>query len=168
MNETRVQKESQDARPRANVQARPALASVPAAALLAWLVPGLGHWFLGQRTRAIVFFVTTTVTFWTGVAVGGVKSTVNPGENGWWFAAQLCMGAQSTVAWGAGAHVAKAYPAEQQVKYTAYYSSDNIAVVYTGITGLLNLLIIIDAIARADVLTSGVEARPPPGHGRSS
>ncbi|MCK6484985.1 MAG: hypothetical protein HUU22_12825 [Phycisphaerae bacterium] len=140
--------------------------SMPAAGLLAWLAPGLGHWYLGYRDRAIVFFVFTTVTFWAGVAVGGVKSTVHPTRNGAWFAAQLWMGGQALAAWGAGSYVERHYPANEQLKYTAFYPSDNIAVIYTGITGLLNLLIVIDALARSDVRTVQTMPRPPTGTAR--
>ncbi|MFO0974540.1 MAG: DUF6677 family protein [Phycisphaerae bacterium] len=119
--------------------------STPVAGFLAWLLPGLGHWYLGLRSRAIVIFVTLTVTFWGGVALGGVRSTMNVRENGPWVAAQLCAGAQSIAAlmW------AKATPGLPQ--YEAAYPSADIAVVYTGICGLLNLLVIVDALARSEL-----------------
>lgn len=119
---------------------------MPLIALLAWVLPGLGHWFLGQRARALIFFVVLTVTFWGGVAVGGVRSTVHLKENGAWIAAQLCMGPQALGAWYLGD--------QNQAKYgdqfKAPWPASNISVVYTGIAGLLNLLIIIDSLSRAD------------------
>jgi hypothetical protein len=141
--------------------------SVPVAGVLAWLMPGLGHWYLGLRRRALILFVVTTVTFWAGVAVGGVKSTVAPNRNGPWFAAQLCMGAQTAVAWAGGRYIAKNHVGD--IHYEAFWPSDNIAVVYTGIAGLLNLLIIIDALARAENAGAPISAtqRPPPQRRRS-
>lgn len=136
-------------------------AAMPIAGILAWLVPGLGHWFLGERVRGVVFFVFTTVTFWTGVAIGGMKSTVNYAENGPWFAAQLCMGGEAVIAWAGSRYVQGAYPKSEQSRISAYWPSDNIAVIYTGITGLLNLLIIIDALARADARLPITETGPP-------
>lgn len=39
--------------------------------LLAFLVPGAGHFYLGHRARAIAFFVTVTLLFLLGLAVDG-------------------------------------------------------------------------------------------------
>jgi len=144
---------------------RSAMRSMPLAGLLAWLVPGAGHWYLGHRTRAVILFVTTTVTFWTGIAVGGVHSTVHPSQNGAWLAAQLCMGPQSLGALAAGGYVRKHHAGD--IAYQAFWPADNLSVVYTGICGLLNLLIIIDAIARADdsaasSVDAGIRARGGP------
>ncbi len=138
---------------------KPAERSPPLAALLAWLLPGLGHWYLGDRPRAVVFFVVTGVTFWGGVAVGGVRSTVTARENGPWIAAQLCMGTQAVAALYFG-HVVQE---RSQDRYKAPWPASNLSVVYAGITGLLNLLIIIDALARADATQARAAARAPPG-----
>ena len=136
--------------------------SAPLAAIFAWLVPGLGHWFLGERHRGAIFFVVITVTFWAGIAVGGVRTTVSPRENGAWIAAQLCAGPQALAAlyWGnyRGVHY------KDELK--AGYPGSNIAVVYAGVAGLLNLLVIIDTLARADARRSSLQARPPPRKGR--
>lgn len=121
---------------------------MPLAAFLAWLAPGLGHWYLGQRVRAAVLFIVLSVTFWTGIAVGGVYSTVHPSQNGAWFGAQLCMGGESLAALIAGARIRREHAGD--VRYQAFWPADNVSVVYTGICGLLNLLAIIDAIARAE------------------
>jgi hypothetical protein len=137
--------------------------SAPLAAIFAWLVPGLGHWFLGERHRGIIFFVVITVTFWAGVAVGGVRTTVSPKENGAWIAAQLCTGPQALAAlyWSnyRGEHN------KDEIK--AGYPGSNIAVVYAGVAGLLNLLVIIDTLARADSRRALIQARPPPRKGRA-
>ncbi|MBI4161925.1 MAG: hypothetical protein HY509_05715 [Acidobacteria bacterium] len=44
---------------------------VAAACLLAWLVPGGGHFFLGRRLPAVVFFLIVLATFSLGLAQGG-------------------------------------------------------------------------------------------------
>ncbi|HZQ50709.1 MAG TPA: DUF6677 family protein [Bryobacteraceae bacterium] len=38
---------------------------------LAWLIPGSGHFLLGRRGRAIIFFVTVAVAFLIGVLMRG-------------------------------------------------------------------------------------------------
>ena len=41
------------------------------AALLAWLVPGLGHYYQGRTAKAILFFVCIMGTFTYGLCLGG-------------------------------------------------------------------------------------------------
>ncbi len=150
------------------------------AGLLAWILPGLGHWYLGHRARAITIMVVIAVTFWCGVAIGGVKSTVDPKENRLWFLAQICAGSHTIAAtlWSRQleptAHVCPncdaplAYepragdvcpkcgrqisdPELAARTRLAFWPQVDIAIVYTGIAGLLNLLVILDAIARAEL-----------------
>ena len=40
------------------------------AAFLAWLVPGLGHWYQGRRAKAVLFFVCIFGTFAFGMYLG--------------------------------------------------------------------------------------------------
>lgn len=44
---------------------------IAAACVLAWLVPGGGHFFLGKRLPAVVFFLVILITFSLGLAQGG-------------------------------------------------------------------------------------------------
>lgn len=65
MNETVVEQAAPGARP----------ADAPfVACLLAWLVPGLGHLYLGRKGRAGVFFTVVVSLFALGVASGGAAS----------------------------------------------------------------------------------------------
>jgi hypothetical protein len=127
--------------------------------LLSWLAPGLGHWWLGERARGLIFFVVIGVTFWAGVAVGGVRSTVSPRENGAWIAAQLCAGPQALAALVLH-YRAASQPDEQYLR--APWPASNISVVYAGVAGLLNLLIIIDAMSRAETRGRVTASRGPP------
>lgn len=135
--------------------------SAPLAAILAWLIPGLGHWFLGERQRGVIFFIVITVTFWAGIAVGGVRTTITPRENGAWIAAQLCAGPQAVAALYWSNHRNELDKNELK----AGYPGSNISVVYAGVAGLLNLLIIIDTLARAESRQAAAQARPPPRKG---
>jgi hypothetical protein len=40
------------------------------AAVLAWLIPGLGHWYQGRRHKAVLFFVCIMGTFSYGLYLG--------------------------------------------------------------------------------------------------
>jgi len=139
--------------------------SAPVAAMLAWLLPGLGHWWIGERHRAVILFTATTATFWAGVAVGGVRSTVTPKDNGLWIAAQLCMGPQALAALYWGKSLAPKRKGEPD-PYKAPWPSSDIGVVYAGVAGLLNLLVILDALARVEAGQLVVAARAPPQRGR--
>lgn len=116
----------------------------PFVGILAWLVPGLGHWYLGHRNRAIVFLVTITLTFWTGIAIGGVRSTVDTNKRKLWFMAQI----------GTGGNALGALAFRRAVAASAApdgpYISSEVGVHYTGVAGLLNVLVILDAIGRAE------------------
>jgi hypothetical protein len=46
--------------------------------VLAWLVPGLGHYALGRKGRAAAFFVIVLVTFLLGLLSGGTSSLADP------------------------------------------------------------------------------------------
>lgn len=41
------------------------------ACVLAWVIPGGGHLFLGKKTKSIVFFGVVTLTFLFGLAMDG-------------------------------------------------------------------------------------------------
>ncbi len=41
------------------------------AAFLAWLIPGLGHWYQGRRPKAVLYFLCILGTFLLGVYLGG-------------------------------------------------------------------------------------------------
>ena len=47
------------------------------AAALAWLLPGLGHLYLGRRQRAAVFFALVAATFLLGVGCRGNLAIVD-------------------------------------------------------------------------------------------
>ena len=122
----------------------PSIFRGPIAGLLAWLVPGLGHFFLGHKGRALIYLVTIVATFWTGVAIGGVRATVDPSKRTLWFTAQVCSGANAFAAYALHRRVAGS---EQPA---GPYLSSEVGVHYTGVAGLLNILVILDAIGRAD------------------
>jgi TM2 domain-containing membrane protein YozV len=68
------------------------------ALVLAWLVPGAGHFYLGRPVRGAIIFVVIGATFWVGVAVGGVL-TVDYYNSRGWFVAQMCTGAHGLYGW---------------------------------------------------------------------
>ena len=130
--------------------ATPLIIRMPIAGFLAWLVPGLGHIYLGHRGRGLICLVTIVVTFWTGVAIGGVQSTVAPKARKLWFVAQLGTGGNTLAAYALHYRVNPETARASRLSVFSHWSSADVGVHYTGVAGLLNLLVIFDAVARAE------------------
>lgn len=128
---------------------RPSPLRVPIAGVLAWVIPGAGHIFIGQRGRGLVFMVTIALTFWGGVAIGGVKNTVNPQDRTLWFLAQVCAGVHPflAIAWSRQIEIPSG---ADRAHWIAYSQMEDISIVYTAIAGMLNVLVILDVMARAE------------------
>lgn len=136
------------------------LLRAPLAGILSWALPGLGHLYIGERKRGLILMITIAATFWTGVAVGGAASTVDPQARRLWFVAQIMSGGHALGALGlhdlilrraerSGMFDVHHRPRDLSA-YFGHWMSIDVGVHYTGIAGLLNLLVILDAIARAD------------------
>ncbi len=54
--------------------------STAAAMVLAWLVPGLGHYYLGRRKTAVAFAAIVAATFLLGLSFQGRLYTVEEGQ----------------------------------------------------------------------------------------
>jgi hypothetical protein len=126
------------------------------AGVLSWILPGLGHILLGHRGLGIVCFIAVTFPYFTGLAFGGLKDSVNPTTNRWLFLAELGVGGYTVPGMFASRaierHVAQLERQGTPVKatdYTSYYPESDVAQIYLATAGLLNLLVILDAIARA-------------------
>jgi TM2 domain-containing membrane protein YozV len=68
------------------------------ALLLACIIPGAGHMYIGRVKRGIIIFVTVTALFWTGVGIGGVL-TVDCYQEKWWFIGEMLTGVHGVVGW---------------------------------------------------------------------
>jgi hypothetical protein len=142
---------------------------LPLIGILAWLVPGAGHYAIGEHRRGIIIFATIAVTFWGGVAIGGVRTTVYPEKKSLWFMGQLCGGGHALMAYALGqssrSHLLEENLTSSQARSmspvqraeltrnlvaTGQWGSAEIATVYTGVAGLLNILVIFDALVRGD------------------
>lgn len=139
------------------------------AGLLAWILPGLGHWRLGQRGLAAIFFLAISFPYFTGLAFGGIKNCVNPYSNKYLFLAEMGAGGYTTLFWIVNRTVGdlkpedlrtaqyfeqklKAAPPEQRerwIGYVSYFPESDVAQIYLATAGLLNLLAIFDALSRA-------------------
>jgi len=80
--------------------AQPKLATLVRLCVAAWMVPGLGHWLLGRKWRALILFSAIVVMFLLGIAMQGEFFNTNSGsylETLGYFG-ELCVGLAMPVA----------------------------------------------------------------------
>lgn len=111
--------------------------------LLAWLVPGAGHFVVKERRRAIIIFVAIVLTFCTGLYVGSI-GVINPVGAKPWYVAQILN--SPMVAILGYLTTARSYP--------VYSWPDEVGQIYTSTAGLLNLLCIVNAVYLAYLRSS--------------
>jgi hypothetical protein len=128
---------------------------------LAWLVPGGGHYALGENRRAVIICAGITLTFIAGLYIGSV-GVVDPVTAMPWYVAQTM---NSPAVFLLGNYTANAhYEAQEQLRraqndaqrreamnraYLVYGRAGEVGQIYTSIAGLLNLLCIVNAIYMA-------------------
>jgi hypothetical protein len=134
------------------------------AALLAWLVPGLGHFYQGRTVKGIVFLLCLCGTFFYGLYLGGghvVYMKWDDDERHLSYFAQIGAGALALpglVQWiranrGAGPLplLGSFQAPPKKAELDAYHKKLGrwweIGTVYTMLAGLLNVLVIYDAFA---------------------
>jgi hypothetical protein len=137
------------------------LLTPPLVAAAGWLVPGLGYWLIGERSRAMIAGIAITVLFVMGILISGVRCIDVPGFDAKgayqtgsvtsrpiptilekpWYIPQILAGPLTIGSSFWSVRVADNYP-----KATARMF--DIGTLYTAIAGMLNLLVIIDSAYR--------------------
>ncbi|NKB87858.1 MAG: hypothetical protein GKS06_06530 [Acidobacteria bacterium] len=110
------------------------------ATVLAWLIPGAGHAFVGQWRRAIVFGGLISGLFVGGLALDGRIYRIEE-DDVLSYAASL--GASGVGGFYVVGHALGYGDGDEQAAYHEYGST------FTLVAGLLNLLIILDAFDHA-------------------
>jgi hypothetical protein len=123
----------------------------PGAALAAWILPGFGHYLLGERPRGAILGATILVLWTTGLLIGGV-TVIDRIQNKPWFLGQMLL-APSVLVDAYHQASLKDGPAPQPGATDNRYSPSfgrvyEQGVLYTALAGLLNLLAIIDVVYR--------------------
>ncbi len=155
------------------------------AAVLAFLVPGAGHYYQGRRNKAYLFAVCILSLFFLGLFVGQgrvVYAAWNPDEYRIQFPAQMCVGIpafpaaiqgwihrddakngivpQADGAWTWSRFMAA--PASRDELSAWHFSTSagfELGSLYTAVAGLLNILVIFDAYAGPMPLPTSDERR---------
>ena len=139
----------------------------PAAAALAWLWPGLGHIVLGQRKRGLLIMFGVLFLFLTGLLIGGLD-VVDYKRDRLWFLAQVLCGpiaiganfANQTIVpripddWSRDGEWLDRYrdgdpEIQRQLRSTSLGRVNEIGTLYIALAGLMNLVVILDAMHRA-------------------
>lgn len=144
-------------------------------AIASWLVPGLGYWLLGLRTRGITVGITVVVLFILGLLIGGVRvmevpfydkigqrvdeSFVHELRAKPWSIAQVMAGPIAIAGGAASIWASQPGPDGRSRGADSHARLNDIAILYTAVAGMLNLLAIIDASSRAGALDESVETQ---------
>ena len=120
--------------------------------ILAWCIPGAGHFFIKEKKRAIIIFVTITATFLMGLYIGSIAVIDRVHGSAWYIGQMITSPAVAII----GSVVAKSQAQkygndrdEQTNDYRVYAKPHDYGQIYTAIAGGLNLLCILNAVYMA-------------------
>ena len=113
----------------------------PAAAVAAWLLPGLGHVLLGQNRRG-GFIAVGVLGLWAlGLLIGGL-SVISRDAHPLWFLGQMLL-APSLIAEAIGVYFQNASLLTESFGRPAEHG-----LLFTSLAGLLNLMATLDVLYR--------------------
>jgi hypothetical protein len=117
----------------------------PHAAVLAWVLPGLGHWVLGQRVRAARIAAGMAVLMLGGLLIGGVDS-VDSENDRLWFIAQMGAGPLVLAIDAANQSGVKSLAVEEQRSWRSLGHVNSVGTLYLGLAGLMNAVVVLEAL----------------------
>ena len=104
----------------------------------AWLIPGAGHWMLGQRQKAILYFTTITITLLIGIALARGRN-FNYERDAVYFLAYAFNGAETWLAW----------ISTRSLTRTEMIPHYQLGFLYSAVASLLNIVAMMDFLATA-------------------
>lgn len=117
-------------------------------AILAWIVPGAGHFFIKEKKRAAIIFVTITATFAIGLFIASI-AVVDPVGAWPWYIGQMLTSPGVALIAQAAQHATEIGPNEELIPLVSYGRAHDVGQIYTAIAGAMNLLAIISAVYMA-------------------
>ena len=134
--------------PRANTPLAPSWNLT--AAVAGWLLPGLGHFLLGERKRAWILGCTIIIIWLGGLLISGI-SVIDRVNHSAWFFGQMLM-APSVAVNFVHEYIDENFAEADQPEVGGYEPSFGHVyeqgMLYTLLAGLLNLLAILDVAYR--------------------
>jgi hypothetical protein len=126
----------------------------PGAALAAWLLPGLGHYLLGERRRGAILAASIGILWLAGFIIGGI-SVFDHQDRAEYIVAvgQVFMAPSIAVDAYLQREIKPRYPGSQRPEAPNGYEPSlgrvsEQGILYTALAGYLNLLAIIDVLYR--------------------
>lgn len=107
------------------------------AAALAWLFPGLGHYYLGRKKTAVLFALIVTAAFVFGLSFEGRLYTIESGQP---LTVLATFAVYGTGVLNIGARLLSSNPEGSLLAVTYEYGC-----AYLLTAGLMNLLLVLDA-----------------------
>jgi len=101
-------------------------------AVLAWCIPGAGHWLIGERKRAVIIFVSLVFAFTVGIFIGSIAVLEKP-----WLYAQMLFSPVTFYL---------SYLSSEVLHIDSFGRPREMGEIYTGIAGMMNLLCIVNAV----------------------
>ncbi len=117
-------------------------------AVIAWVIPGAGHFFIKEKKRAIIIFVTITATFGLGLFIGSI-AIIDPVGAWPWYVGQMLASPGVALIGQATQNATQLGPDGQLIKLISVGKPHDIGQIYTAIAGAMNLLAILSAVFMA-------------------
>ncbi len=111
-----------------------------------WVVPGLGHWLIGQRQRGVIILVSIGLLWLGGLAIGGI-GVCDRQKHPAWFLGQMLVAPALAVNYYQH-RLASGSSGQPGAFEPSYGHMKEQGILYTALAGLLNLLTLIDLIDR--------------------
>jgi hypothetical protein len=128
---------------------------LPVLLVAGWLLPGLGHWLMGEKKRGGILAVSLIGLFIAGLLIGSIH-VVNRRSEPLWYAGQALAGPIAILAGEIylrldpnNAVKPPGAPGLQPPVYHSIGRVNELGTLYCTLAGALNLLAILDLIARA-------------------
>jgi hypothetical protein len=102
----------------------------------AWALPGAGHWLIGRRRKAILYFLAITLTFVTGLLLAKGRN-FNYERDGVYFLAYMFNGIETLIAWAATSGLERTEPIR-------FY---HLGFLYSAVASLLNVVAMMDFLS---------------------
>jgi hypothetical protein len=103
--------------------------------LLAWLMPGLGHWLIGRRGKALLFFATITACFVLGMLLAEGRN-LSYERDKVYFLAYMFNAGQTALGWLLTHDLELTHP----IRFL------QLGFLYTAVACLLNLVVMMDLV----------------------
>ena len=131
--------------------------------LLGWLIPGAGHWYVGRRGKALLFFVLLMSIFFVGFALGDFKNVYFSHQR-IAILGQICLGLPTILISFRSilSFLSEAYGKSASLTFglgpREFFPLYDVGTIYTVIAGLLNFVVALDAY-RLATLTGHLRER---------